>query len=104
MGFPALAERSESTPTIGRRELHREDIAQLSIEVGAFRLGPLDHTNDNVPQRQQPLGDDAQRHRLAGTRLSRDQREPPLLDELLDAPGEMVDLGVHQQPMAGEIW
>jgi hypothetical protein len=104
VGFPALAERFESTPTIGRRELHREDIAQLSVEVGAFRLGPLEHTDNDVPQRLKPPGDNPQRHRLAGTRVTRDQREAPLLDQLFDAPGEMLDLGGHQQSITGELW
>ena len=103
MGFPALAECFESTPTIVRRELHREDITQLSIEVGAFRLGPFDHTDRDVPQRLKPPGDNPQRHRLAGTRFTRDQREASLLNQLFDAPGEMLDLGGHQQSIAGNL-
>ena len=39
MGFPALAERLESAPAIVRRELHREDVTQLAIEVGASSTG-----------------------------------------------------------------
>ena len=69
MGFPAFPECFESAPTIVRRELHREDIAQLSIEVGAFRLGPLDHTDRDVPQCVKPPGDNPQRHRFAGSRF-----------------------------------
>ena len=103
MGFPALAECFESTPTIVRRELHREDIAQLAIEVGAFGLGPLDHTDRDVPQRREPPGDNPQRHRFAGTRLTRHQREAPLLDQLFDAPGEMLDLGGQEQSVAGQL-
>ena len=103
MRFPALAERLESAPAIVRRELHREDVAQLAIEVGAFRLGPFDHADRDVPQRRKPPGDNPQRHRFAGARLTRDQREAPLLDQLFDAPGEMLDLGGRQQSFAGEL-
>src|SRR5262245_17282288 len=104
MAFPALAQGFESTPAIVWLELHRENIAQLAIEVGAFRLGPLDHADCDVPQRLKPPGDNPQRHRLPGTGLTRDQREAPLPHQLFDAAGKTFDLGGHQQPIAGEFW
>ena len=103
MGFPAFPECFESAPTIVRRELHRENVAQLSIEVGAFRLRPFDHTNRDVAHRLKPPGDNPQRHRFAGARLTRDQREAPLLDQLFDPPGEMLDPGRRQQSLTGEL-
>jgi hypothetical protein len=93
VGFPALAERFKSAPAIVRRQLHREDVPQLPIEVAALRLGPLDHTDRDVTQRRQPPGDDLQRHRFAGARLSGHQREAPFLDQLLDTPRKMLDFG-----------
>ena len=45
MGPRALAELAEPAPAIRRRELDREDVAQLAVEVGVFRLGPLDHAD-----------------------------------------------------------
>ena len=103
MCFPALAERLESAPAIVRRELHREDVTQLAIEVGAFRLGPFDHADRDVTHRRKPPRDDPQRHRFAGARLPRDQREAPLLDQLFDAPGEVLDPGRCQQSFTGDL-
>ena len=103
MRFPALAECLESAPTIVRCQLHREDIAQLAIEVGTLRLGPLDHADCDVPQRLKPARDNPQRHRFAGARLTRDQGEAPLLDQLFDTPGEVLDPGSRQQCFAGEL-
>ena len=70
MGFPALAQCLESPPTIVRLEFHRENIAQLTIEVGGFGLRPLDRADGDVPQRLKPPGDNPQRHRFAGARLT----------------------------------
>ena len=103
MRFPALAERLESAPAIVRRELHRENVAQLAIEVGTSRLGPFDHTDRHIAHRRKPSRDNPQRHRFAGAGLTRDQGEAPLLDQLFDAPGEMLDPGRRQQSFTGEL-
>ena len=84
-------------------ELHREDVAQFAVEVAAFRLRPLHHAHHHVAERGEAFGDDPQGHRLAGPRLARDQGEAPLLDQLFDAPGETLDLGGHQQGLAGQF-
>ena len=62
VGFPPLAERFEPAPAIVRCQLHREDVAQLAVEVGALRLGPFDHADGDIPQGRQPSGDNPQRH------------------------------------------
>ena len=103
MGFPPLAERFEPAPAIVRGQLHPEDVAQLSIEVGTLRLGSLDHTDGDVPQRGKPPGHDPQGHRFAGTRLTGHQCEAPLLDQLFDAPGEMLDLGRREECFTGKL-
>ena len=103
MGFPSLAQRLEPAPTVVWRELDRKDIAQLSIEISAFGLRPLDHADNDVPQCRQSPGDNPQRHRFAGARFTGHEREASLLDELLDTPGEMVDPGCHQQSIAGQL-
>jgi hypothetical protein len=103
MGAPTFAERFEAAVTIRRAELDREDLAQFPIEVGRFGLGSLQDSDHHVPQRGQTFGDDPQGHRLAGSRFAPDQGEAALLDQLFDAPGEMLDRGGHQQRLAGQV-
>jgi hypothetical protein len=69
----------------------------------ALRLGPLDHTDRDVAQRRKPPGDDPQRHRFAGARLTGQKRKAPFLDQLFDTPRKMLDLGGRQQRFAGEL-
>jgi hypothetical protein len=70
VGLPSFPEGLESTPTIRRAELHREDVGQLAVEVGAFGLGPLEHADRDITQRGQAFGDDPQGHRLQGSHSS----------------------------------
>jgi len=103
MGTPPLAEGFEAAIAIRGAEFHREDLAQFAIEVGRLGLRPLQHAEHYVPQGPQAFGDDPQGHRLAGPRLAGDHREAALLDQLLDAPGEVLDPGSHQQRVAGQF-
>ncbi len=79
------------------------DEARWAFQRSRSALGPLDHADHDIAQRGKPAGDNPQRHGLPGTRLPRDQREAPFLDELFDAPCEVVDPGSHQQSLAGEL-
>jgi hypothetical protein len=63
----------------------------------------LEHADHHVAQRREAFGDDPQGHRLAGSRLAADEREAAFLDQLLDAPGEVLDRGGHQQSLAGKL-
>src|SRR5208282_4807214 len=101
MGFPAFPECFESAPTIVWRELHRENIAQLSIEVGTFRLRPFDHTNRDVAHRLKPPGDNPQRHRFASAGLTRDQREAPPWTSCSTRQAKCSILGVASSPSLG---
>jgi hypothetical protein len=103
VGPPAFAESFEPSPTVPRGELHREDVPQFPIEVGGAGLRPLEHADHHVAERRQALGDDPQGHRLAGPRLAADEREAAFLDQLLDAPDEVLDRGGHQQSLAGKL-
>jgi hypothetical protein len=103
VGPPSLAQGVEAPPTIVGLELHRDDVAQLAVEVGGPGLGPLAHPAGHVPQGRKPPGDPAQRHTLAGTGFPRDQREAPFLDELFDPPGELLDLGGPEPSLAGQL-
>ena len=103
MRLPTLAEGLESAPAVRRAELHREDVAQFAVEVTAFRLGPLHDAHHHVAERGEAFGHDPQGHRLAGSRLARDQGEASFLDQLLDTPGETLDLGGHQQRLVGQL-
>ena len=67
----------KAAPAIGRAELHREEVAQLAVEVGGFRLRPFEDADQHVAQRRQAFGDDAQGHRLAGPGLARRSSAKP---------------------------
>src|SRR3990172_1099429 len=101
MGTPPLAQRLKSTPAIRRPELYRQDIPELAIEVATSGLGPLEYAHDHVPSCRQSLGHDAQRYRLTGARIARDQGKTALRDQLFDPAGEWVDRRRHQQCLAG---
>jgi len=49
-------------------QLDAEQVAHLAIEVGEARLRPGEDADLDVALRAEPLGQDAQRHRLAGSR------------------------------------
>ena len=85
-----LAQRLGPTPAVVRVQLHAEELAQFAIEVVQAGLRPTEHAELDIAQSRQPLGEYAQRHRLAQPREPGDQGEAALAHELLDAPAERI--------------
>jgi len=73
-------------------ERHREDIAQLPIEIGQRTLRMRNHTDRDVGQARQALGQETQDHALAGARIAMDHRKAALANQrLFNAPAEVLD-------------
>ena len=68
------------TPSIDR--LAGEQVAELAIEVGGSRLRSLQHADHYITHCREPFGNDPQRHRLAGSRLTADQGKAAFLNKL----------------------
>ena len=84
-----------------RCELHREDVAQLAIEVGGLRLGPLDHADHDVAQRGQPSGDDPQRHLLPVPDSPEISAKPPSWTSCSTRQAKCSIRGVTSSPSPG---
>jgi len=65
-----------------RGKLDAEQIAHLAVEVGETGLRPADDADLGVSLRTKPLGEDAQRDRLAGAGRAGDEREAALAGDL----------------------
>jgi len=92
MGLPALAQHLGAAPAVMRVEHDAEQLAHLAIEVGEAGLGTADHADLDVALRREPLGENAQRHRLAGAGRAGDEGKAAFAGELLDPPAERLDL------------
>src|SRR5205807_5052655 len=74
-----------------RSKLDAEQITHLAVEVGEASLGPANDADLDVTLRAEPLGEDAQRNRLAGAGCAGDEGKAALANQLLDAPAERLD-------------
>ena len=82
-----------AAPAVVRMQRHAEELAELAVEVGDARLRAAEYPDLYVALRRQPLGEHAQRHRLAQPGQPGDQGKAALADELLDAPAERLQAG-----------
>jgi hypothetical protein len=88
---PSGAQGLESGPSIVTGEGDAEEVAELSVEVHGAALGMLDGADQDVGQRAEALGQEAQRDALAGARVAGEHRETAVGDAELDAAQVAVD-------------
>jgi hypothetical protein len=88
---PRLPQRLESSPSIVGSQGDAEELAELAVEVGDGALWPGQHADLDVAQVGQVVGQDSQRHGLAGTGVAGDQGEAALVHLVFDAPAEVLE-------------
>ena len=98
-----LAQALEAAPAVTWRQRHAEEIAQLAVEVGHAALRTADHADGDIAQTGQPLGQDAQRHRLAGTGRAGDEGEAALAHLAFEAQAEMLDARRDEERLGGQF-
>jgi hypothetical protein len=91
MALPAIAQHLGAGPSIVWGEFDAEQVAHLAVEVGEAGPGPAEDADLDIALSAEPLGENAQRHRLAGAGRAGDEGEAAFADELLDGPAERLD-------------
>jgi hypothetical protein len=101
--LPAVAQDLRAAPAVVRMELDAEEVAHLAVEVGEAGLRTGEDAHLHVALGREPLGEDAQGHRLAGARVPGHEGEAALARELLDAPREGLDARCHVERLDRHI-
>jgi hypothetical protein len=91
VSLPAFAQQFDAVPAVVRLEHDAEQVSQLAIKITESGLGPAEDTDPDVALCCEPLGEDAQRHRLAGAGSASDEGETAFAGELLGSPAERFD-------------
>jgi hypothetical protein len=88
--FPAFPQCLESSVTIGRGEVDAEKGSHFPIEITETALGPFHHTNDDIACTLEPVIQHLKILRFSETRLSADQGEAPIHDQVFNPKKEGV--------------
>src|SRR5262249_3212371 len=98
-----LPQHLAAGPSVVGAQLYPEQRPELPEEVVDRRLWAGEHAHGDVALCGKPLGEDAQRHRLAGSGRAGDQRKPAFAGELLDAPAEGLTARGDVQGLDGHV-
>jgi hypothetical protein len=72
-------------------ERHTKQIPKLAVKIADSSLRTSEHTNLGIALRREPLGENAQRNRLAYADVPSHQSEAAFASKLFDAPAERFD-------------
>ncbi len=103
VGLPLLTQGLEAAPAVALRERHAEKVAQLAVEVGDAALRMADHTDGDVAQAREPVGQDAQGHRLAGAGRTGDEGEATLAHLAFETEAEVFDAWRDEERLRGQL-
>jgi hypothetical protein len=80
-----------------RGERDPEEVGELAVEVHRPALRVLDAADEDVGQRAEAIGEEAERDALAGAGIAGEHREPAVGDPELDAAEVAVDRGRREK-------
>ncbi len=93
MGEPAFAQGLEAAPAVVGLERDAEEITEFAVEVGQIALWMGQHTDGQIGESGQALGQQAQGDTLAGAGIALDHGEAALTHQgLFDPPAEVLQL------------